>query len=269
MLAPERCLLIKSGVFNSRLASRASLFAPDDAPPVEWVVTPGLTQYSDALAEMESRAEAIARGDAPERVWLIEHPPLYTAGHQREGQRPCRRPVSGSSRRTRRPIHLSRARTAGRLRHARPQAPTARCASLCGLARTLADRDAEGVRRRRRDAREPGWRMGRATRQTGVAAGRNGRGQDRRHRRARAALGDAARRLAQRRSGSYAFFRHRPVRHRRSPLWRHQSRRPRPRHDHGASGRWRCARRSKRCSAQPDPASRTAPRVARPTAPKL
>ena len=72
--------LIQSRVFNSRLASRGSLFAPDDAPPVEWVVTPGLTPYSDALAEMESRADAIARGDAPERVWLLEHPPLYTAG---------------------------------------------------------------------------------------------------------------------------------------------------------------------------------------------
>jgi lipoyl(octanoyl) transferase len=70
----------RGAVFNSRLAPQAPLLAPDDAPPVEWVVTPGLTQYSDALAEMEARAEAIARGDAPERVWLIEHPPLYTAG---------------------------------------------------------------------------------------------------------------------------------------------------------------------------------------------
>lgn len=67
-------------MFNSRLASRASLLAPHDAPPVEWVVTPGLTQYADALVEMEARADALARGDAPERVWLIEHPPLYTAG---------------------------------------------------------------------------------------------------------------------------------------------------------------------------------------------
>jgi lipoyl(octanoyl) transferase len=67
-------------VLNSRLASRASLLALDDAPPVEWVVTPGLTQYCDALAEMEARADAIARGGAAERVWLIEHPPLYTAG---------------------------------------------------------------------------------------------------------------------------------------------------------------------------------------------
>ena len=67
-------------MFNSRLAPHAPLLAPRDAPPVEWVVTPGLTQYADALAEMEARAEAIAREDAPERVWLIEHPPLYTAG---------------------------------------------------------------------------------------------------------------------------------------------------------------------------------------------
>jgi lipoyl(octanoyl) transferase len=67
-------------VLNSRLASRASLLALDDAPPVEWVVTPGLTQYCDTLAEMEARADAIARGGAAERVWLIEHPPLYTAG---------------------------------------------------------------------------------------------------------------------------------------------------------------------------------------------
>ena len=67
-------------MLNSRLAPRASLLASADGPPVEWVVTPGLTQYSDALVEMETRAEAIARGDAPERVWLLEHPPLYTAG---------------------------------------------------------------------------------------------------------------------------------------------------------------------------------------------
>ena len=67
-------------MFNSRLAPRAPLFAPCDAPPVEWVVAPGLTQYADALKEMEARAEAIAGGDAPERVWLIEHPALYTAG---------------------------------------------------------------------------------------------------------------------------------------------------------------------------------------------
>jgi lipoyl(octanoyl) transferase len=67
-------------VLNSRLAPHALPPAPRDGPPVDWVVTPGLTQYADALMEMETRAEAVARGDAPERVWLIEHPPLYTAG---------------------------------------------------------------------------------------------------------------------------------------------------------------------------------------------
>jgi len=75
-----RSVWYKARVLNSRLAPRAPLLAPRHAPPVEWVVTPGLTEFPDALKDMEARAEAIARGDAPERVWLIEHPPLYTAG---------------------------------------------------------------------------------------------------------------------------------------------------------------------------------------------
>lgn len=67
-------------MLSSLVAPRAFLLAPGNAPPVEWVVTPGLTEFPDALADMEARAEAIARGDAAERVWLIEHPALYTAG---------------------------------------------------------------------------------------------------------------------------------------------------------------------------------------------
>jgi lipoyl(octanoyl) transferase len=47
---------------------------------VEWRVTAGLTPYEDALAEMERRAAAVRAGDAPELVWLLEHPPLFTAG---------------------------------------------------------------------------------------------------------------------------------------------------------------------------------------------
>lgn len=47
---------------------------------IEWRVSPGLTPYPDALAEMEARAAAIHRGEADECVWLLEHPPLYTAG---------------------------------------------------------------------------------------------------------------------------------------------------------------------------------------------
>ncbi len=59
----------------------AELFLPEDgSPPVEWVVTDGLTPYDGAVAEMEARAALIADGQARERVWLVEHPPLYTAG---------------------------------------------------------------------------------------------------------------------------------------------------------------------------------------------
>lgn len=46
----------------------------------EWKITPGLTPYVQALEAMETRVEAILDGSAPELVWLLEHPPLYTAG---------------------------------------------------------------------------------------------------------------------------------------------------------------------------------------------
>ncbi|MDE2114904.1 MAG: lipoyl(octanoyl) transferase LipB, partial [Hyphomicrobiales bacterium] len=58
----------------------ASFLAAPGAPPVEWRVSEGLTGYSHAVAEMESRANRIAEGAARELVWLVEHPPLYTAG---------------------------------------------------------------------------------------------------------------------------------------------------------------------------------------------
>ena len=47
---------------------------------VQWIVSNGLTTYEDATVFMESRAEDIARGAAEECIWLLEHPPLYTAG---------------------------------------------------------------------------------------------------------------------------------------------------------------------------------------------
>lgn len=49
-------------------------------PDIEWRHTPGLTPYPEALAAMEARVAAIRRGQARELVWLLEHPPLYTAG---------------------------------------------------------------------------------------------------------------------------------------------------------------------------------------------
>ncbi len=47
---------------------------------MEWRVEPGLTPYPDAVATMEARAAAVADGNATELIWLVEHPPLYTAG---------------------------------------------------------------------------------------------------------------------------------------------------------------------------------------------
>jgi lipoyl(octanoyl) transferase len=54
--------------------------APAGADPVEWAIAEGLVGYEEAVAVMEERVAAIAAGQAPERVWLVEHPPLYTAG---------------------------------------------------------------------------------------------------------------------------------------------------------------------------------------------
>jgi lipoyl(octanoyl) transferase len=47
---------------------------------IEWRRSRGLTPYPDALAEMEQRAAAIRAGEARELIWLLEHPPLFTAG---------------------------------------------------------------------------------------------------------------------------------------------------------------------------------------------
>ncbi len=47
---------------------------------VEWTHLPGLADYTATLAAMEARVAAIAAGEADEAVWLLEHPPLYTAG---------------------------------------------------------------------------------------------------------------------------------------------------------------------------------------------
>ncbi len=47
---------------------------------IEWRVSPGLLPYAETLAEMEAHAAAVRAGEAQELVWLLEHPPLYTAG---------------------------------------------------------------------------------------------------------------------------------------------------------------------------------------------
>lgn len=57
-----------------------SAFRRMDGAAVQWAVSGGPVSYPDAVAAMEVRAGAIADGSAPELVWLLEHPALYTAG---------------------------------------------------------------------------------------------------------------------------------------------------------------------------------------------
>ena len=53
---------------------------PATPDQIEWRVSPGLTDYAQALAEMEARAAAIRENGAAELVWLLEHPPIITGG---------------------------------------------------------------------------------------------------------------------------------------------------------------------------------------------
>jgi lipoyl(octanoyl) transferase len=53
---------------------------PSLPSPLAWSISPGLTPYEEAIAAMEARVAAIRAGTEPEAVWLVEHPPTYTAG---------------------------------------------------------------------------------------------------------------------------------------------------------------------------------------------
>ena len=61
-------------------AIRPPLFHRTDSRPAGWAVSPGRVGYEAAVAAMETRAEGIAEEREGELVWLLEHPPLYTAG---------------------------------------------------------------------------------------------------------------------------------------------------------------------------------------------
>ncbi|KPF95674.1 lipoate--protein ligase [Rhodopseudomonas sp. AAP120] len=66
---------------NARQTLNLAGFAPRaGSPPAEWLISDAPIPYPEAVAAMESRAAAIAAGESPELVWLLEHPPLYTSG---------------------------------------------------------------------------------------------------------------------------------------------------------------------------------------------
>ena len=94
--------------------------------PVEWRASDSPVAYDAAIADMEARAAAIATGRAAELVWLLEHPPLYTAGTSANPGDviDARFPVHETGRGGQ--IDLSRPGPASRLRDARSQTPRAR-----------------------------------------------------------------------------------------------------------------------------------------------
>lgn len=65
---------------SAHTAKAACMPVRGDGQPAEWRISEGLVPYPEALAAMKTRAAAIAEGSANEAVWLLEHPPLYTAG---------------------------------------------------------------------------------------------------------------------------------------------------------------------------------------------
>jgi lipoyl(octanoyl) transferase len=87
-------------VVNSRDAILPGLPPPAGGAPSQWRIAEAPVAYDDALAAMDARVEAIAAGHAPELAWLLEHPPLYTAGTSARPQdlREARFPVHTTGR---------------------------------------------------------------------------------------------------------------------------------------------------------------------------
>ncbi|MDR7027735.1 lipoyl(octanoyl) transferase LipB [Rhizobium rosettiformans] len=78
-----------------------AMHARKGSAPVRWRVSDGLVPYEDAVAEMERQVALIADGKADELVWLVEHPPLYTAGTSADSKdliEPDRFPVFATGR---------------------------------------------------------------------------------------------------------------------------------------------------------------------------
>ena len=73
-------------MINDRLTLAPLKPGASGAAPVAWRVAASPVGYAEAVERMEQRAAAIAAGTAPELVWLLEHPPLFTAGTGARGE---------------------------------------------------------------------------------------------------------------------------------------------------------------------------------------
>ena len=88
-------------MLSHSLSDAVSKLVRADGQAVEWAVSSGYVDYAAAVEAMEARAAAIAAGDAGELVWLLEHPPLYTAGTSADAKdlvQPDRFPVFATGR---------------------------------------------------------------------------------------------------------------------------------------------------------------------------
>ncbi|HEV2552174.1 MAG TPA: lipoyl(octanoyl) transferase LipB [Bosea sp. (in: a-proteobacteria)] len=137
------------------------MFGPSaGSPAVEWVVAEGLVGYDEAVAEMEHRAGLIADGLAPERVWLVEHPPLYTAGTSAKDEdliAPERFPVHRSGRGGQYTYHGPGQRVAYVMLDLKRREPDLRRFVAALEAWLIATLDAFNVRGERRENRVGVW----------------------------------------------------------------------------------------------------------------
>lgn len=138
---------------------RAKL-ARDDGAAVEWLATDAPVDYPAAIRVMEARAAAIADGAAPELVWLLEHPALYTAGTSADAAdlvEPDRLPVFASGRGGQYTYHGPGQRIAYVMLDLKRRGPDVRC-FVAGLeAWLIATLDRFGVRGERREDRVGVW----------------------------------------------------------------------------------------------------------------
>ena len=214
--------------------------------PVEWRVSDAPVAYEAALAAMDARAAAIAAGSAPELVWLLEHPPLYTAGTSAKPDEliEARFPVHQTGRGGQFTYHGPGQRVAYVMLDLKRRGPDVRrfVATLEEwIIRTLA-----ALQRARRAARGPHRRLGAPARQ-----GRRPRGQDRRDRHPRAqwvTLHGIALNVEPELSHFSGIV---PCGVSDAALRRHQPRRSRPAGDHGR-GRHGAAARIRGAVRRPD-----------------
>ncbi len=232
---------------NDRQSLDLTTFAqPQAGAEVEWRISDSPVPYPDAIAAMEERVAAIAAGIAPELVWLLEHPPLYTSGTSGNSSDllEARFPLFTTGRGGQLTYHGPGQRVAYVMLDLKSRRPDVR-AYVAGLEawiiRTLAAFNVRGERREDR---------------VGVWVNRPDKGPG--HEDKIAAIGVRLRRWVSFHGISInvepdliAFRRHHTLRRGRSALRRHQPRRPRPSRVHGRGRYRRSGRPFSRCSGRP------------------